>query len=110
MANYSAQKTTHAGVTSNMVAVSSTDTFANDGRTILEVKNASASSVTVTIVSQQQCNHGFTHNITVAVAAGATSLIGPFNPTRFNDPVTGLVTVQYSATASVTAGLYSVPS
>ena len=110
MANYSAQKTTHAGVTSNMVAVSATDTFANDGKTVLEVKNGSASSITVTVVSQQQCNQGFTHNVSVAVAAGAQSLIGPFNTTRFNDPSTGLVTVQYSATASVTAGLYSIPS
>lgn len=102
MAQLTVQETTLDGVTVTYAAAgASGDTFSNDGDTRLRVKNGSASAVTVTISSLQQCNQGFTHDVTVSVAAGAEEEIGPFAPVRFNDGQ-GNVSVSYSAVTSVT--------
>lgn len=74
------------------------DTFFNDGNTVLHVKNADATSKTVTINSVTQCSFGFDHDVVVAVPAGEERVIGPFSTSRFgaNPEVT------YSAVTSVT--------
>lgn len=77
------------------------DKFQNDGRTYLKVINGSASSINVTVRAQNPCNQGFTHDLVVAVAAGATKYIGTLNPNQFND-ANGDVLVTCSAVASVT--------
>ena len=70
------------------------DTFQNTGYEILSVRNGSAASINVTIT-------GVTvSNAVVAVPAGATVLIGPFPPGRYND-TQGRVAVAYSAVATV---------
>lgn len=102
MSQYSVVTPTVAGVAEAYAAVTSSDTFHNNGRTILAVKNGGATGLTVTVESQVTCNQGFSHDLTVAIAAGATKFIGPFNTQRFND-ARDLVEVGYSATASVTA-------
>jgi hypothetical protein len=94
------------GAAPNLVAVSSSDTFPNNGKRILHVKNASGSSINVTVddpgsVSPANAT-AFNPDDTVAVPAGAERYIGPFPVERFND-ANGNVNVAYSATTSVTA-------
>lgn len=91
-----------AGVVLNRVAAAGGgDEFINDGATRLHVKNDGAGSINVTVNSQAQCNHGFDHDLVVAVAAGAEKIIGPFPTSRFND-ANGKVQVAYSDATSVT--------
>lgn len=77
------------------------DSFDNDGRTFVHVKNGSAGSITVTVNSQTACNYGFDHDETVSVPAGGERLIGPFPKERFND-ADGRVKLSYSAVTSLT--------
>lgn len=107
MALLTIQNSTFNGVVPNFVAVSASDTFANDGNVIAQVKNSSASSINVVVTSAQICSQGFSHDVTVSVAAGATAIIGPFPPNRFNNE-NGLVTVTCSATTSVTINVTRV--
>lgn len=77
------------------------DTFANDGKTFLHVKNGGTSSITVTIDSVEQCNYGFDHNLFFTVPAGDEKIVGSFQVKRFNNE-SGKVSVTYSDTTSVT--------
>lgn len=81
------------------------DTFANDGKLFLHVKNGDASPKTVTIDSVAQCSHGFDHDIAVTIPASDEKLIGPFPAYRFND-ANGKVKVTYSAITSVTVATF----
>lgn len=77
------------------------DQFTNNGKTLLKVVNGSGGSITVTIAAQRSCDQGSTHNIANAVAAGATELMGPFDPARYSD-ASGFVQVTYSGVTSLT--------
>lgn len=83
------------------------NTGPNRGASKLMIKNDSAGSVTVTITAQRssisdaQYGDRPVSDRTVAVAAGAITIIGPFAPYVFND-ASGDVNVSYSATTSVT--------
>jgi hypothetical protein len=102
MANIVPQDFSTVGIAPTFTAAAAGgDTFVNDGNTYFLVKNSSASSINVTADSQQQCSHGFDHDMITAVAAGATKQIGPFATSRFNNEA-GNVIVTYSAAASVT--------
>lgn len=102
-----------AGAAINRTAVASTDTINGGdigGRgVVLDVNNASASSINVTIGDPGVTPAGNPASGTpagrvVAVPAGAQRQIyvGPKNV----DPATGVATITYSATASVTAEAY----
>jgi hypothetical protein len=67
----------------------------------VRVKNGSGSSITVTVNSVKPCDQGFDHDLAVAVAAGATTDIGPLTPGRFTD-TDGLAGVTYSSVTAVT--------
>ena len=98
-----------AGAVEAFTPVTASDTFRNTGKTILAVKNGGATDpVTVTIASKVTCNQGYTHDLTVTVAAGETKLIGPLPTARFNDPTTDLATVGYSAVTSISAMVLQV--
>lgn len=102
MALLNVQKASLTGLAPAFVAASAGgDSFVNDGKTVLHVKNGGASEITVTINSQQPCNYGFDHDVVVAVPAGGERIIGPFRQDRFND-ANGQVAVTYSAVTSVT--------
>ena len=73
----------------------------NTGDVFLHVKNASASDITVTCQTPAKIEGIDIAEITVTVAASGEKMIGPFNPTIFNQS-DGSVYVDYSATASVT--------
>lgn len=105
MADLTIQKINQTGIAPSFVAASSVgDTFANDGKTFLHVKNGGASPITVTIDSVAPCNYGFDHDVQVTVGAGAEQIIGPFETYRFNTD--GKVSVSYSGVTSVTVAAF----
>jgi hypothetical protein len=83
------------------------DSFINDGKTILHVKNGHTGSITVTVDSLKACDQGFDHNIVITLAAGATIQIGPFPTSRFNDPGNKVV-VTYSLVTALTVGVVTL--
>lgn len=109
MAALSVQTIVEAGLAHTTASAGgSGDTFANpeDQTTFLLVTNGSGGSINVTFTTQQAtASVPGAGNVTlsdrvVAVANGATKLIGPFPP-RFNNS-SGAVAVSYSGTSSVT--------
>lgn len=73
------------------------DTFENKGRTGLYVENTSGGPITLTIVAQRQCNHGFSHNAAIVVADGFAGFVATeIENDRFNSPA-GIVSLTYSA-------------
>lgn len=110
MALLTVQDTSLTGTAPTFVAVSASDTFANDGKTVIEVKNANAAADTVGINSITACNQGFDHDAGASVpATTGDRIFGPFTPARFND-TNGQVTVTHSITASVTCAVYRLPA
>lgn len=83
------------------------DTFKNDGKIFIRVKNDDVSDKTVTIDSPIQCNQGGTHNIDVIVTAGEQRDVGPFLRNRFNND-TGRVSITYSAVTSLTVAAIAI--
>lgn len=86
---------------------SSGDTFTNDGRTLLHIKNGGASATTVTVVATTPCNQGVLHDDVVSIPAGEEKFIGFFD-TRFND-ATGKATVKCNPNTSVTLAVIKAP-
>lgn len=108
MSQYATQQIKPAGVIPTLAAVTSSDTFVTGPRSFLHVKNGSGSSINVTLnIPGQRFGQPITP-VVVAVAAGAEKLIGPLLPAEFEDPSTRLGTVGYSATTTVTAGVFSL--
>lgn len=85
------------------------DTFAlgTAQRAVINIVNASGSSINVTLTAVDPCNvgAGFLHNVVVACAAGKTTPIGVAaydkNTNQCID-ANGNVAVTYSATTSIT--------
>ena len=99
------------GTTFAPAAVSASDSFANPrGNAFLYVKNGSGGSINVTLVAQSTTRPAdgaypamtLANNV-VAVGNGVEKIIGPI-PSAFNDG-NGNVTVNFSGTTSVTAGI-----
>jgi len=109
MATLSVQLLAKTGVVPSYSAVNSSDKFANNGKTFLHVKNGGASPINVTINSQvTNAPEGTAaSDVVVAVANGAEKMIGPLSQAGYNDTA-GDVTVDYSATTSVTAGAFTL--
>lgn len=113
MALMTVQPISLAGLAPTYGAVTASDTFPNDGKTYLHVKNGSGASINVTLddvntVSPPNAT-SFNPDVVVAVPAGGERIIGPVPPSRFNN-ATGLTTVTYSATTTVTAAAIQLPS
>lgn len=86
------------------------DTFPNDGRTFLHYKNTNAAARVCTVNSIRPCDQGQDHNEVINV--GATTgdeMAGPFDPARFNDPTTGLVSVTYDAVTNLSVAAIRLP-
>jgi hypothetical protein len=107
MATLTVQKMVLTGVAPTFVSVASSDVFPNDGKTYIEVKNAGGTQDVVTIPAQSTCSQGTLHDsvTTVPITTG-DRVIGPFDPTRFNNS-SGQVTVNHSFTTSVTCAVVS---
>jgi len=108
MAALAVQTMTTAGLSVSYVAADSTgDSFVNNGKTFIHVKNGGGSSIDVTVNSVTPCDQGFDHNAIVAVPASGEKMIGPFLQTRFNS-CDGKTSVTYSAVTSVTVAAVSL--
>lgn len=94
-------------------AVNATDTVAQAGgvATFLHVKNGNAAACTVTIVDGGKTPAGSSATSPTVVVPATTGdrMIGPLL-NNMADPTTGLLSVQYSITATVTAALVQVPT
>ena len=83
------------------------DSFPNDGRTYVHVKNTNSAERTLTFESPTPCSFGVTdaaHDEPVDVSGNTDEIIGPFPKSRFNDDE-GRVQISYSATAGVTVAV-----
>lgn len=115
MAEKSVQVAAEGGVALSFGAAAANDTFKNDGRTLLIVKNGSGSTVTVTVTAQKtSANVSGLGAVTKSdasgtVADGAEKAFGPF-PTRAYNDADGQAHIGYSATTSVTVALLRVPA
>jgi len=109
MALLTVQQISRAGLTRSLTAAAGGgDTFANDGRTFLEVANRSGGSITVTIVTTANVDGNAVADTSVAVGAGVTMLIGPFPPATYND-ANGIVSLTYSGVTSLTLNPFRLP-
>lgn len=103
------QSLTLAGTTPTYnTAATGGDTFQNDGRTYVHVKNGAASPITVTFASLASYSDNALGDLTlsdiaVSVPASGEKVIGFFPPTRFNS--NGRVTMTYSSATSVTVAV-----
>lgn len=99
------EKNSHVGASIDAAAVSASaggDTFRNNGKTFLYIRNAGGSTITVTL-SATPTPAGLTITPpTISVAgSGVTILAGPFDPAYMND-ADGNISITYSAVSSVT--------
>lgn len=92
------------------IAATNGDTAACGSGTYLYVKNANAAACTVTITTPGQVD-GRLAIADSAFTIAATTGIGiiPLIASLYADPVTGLATINYSVTASVTVAVVRVP-
>lgn len=110
MAELSVQSISRDGLNPSLSSASSGgDKFLWDARRFIEVDNASASSIDVTVVSQYSSDpQGLSSSdLTVAVPDGERRLIGPFSDRAFEDG-DGYVNITYSSTSSVNVGVFEV--
>lgn len=108
MATLTATSVVRAGaVITGASASAGGDKFATTGKEFLYVKNGDGSSHSVIFAVAKTVDGLAVASRTVAVAAGAEALIGPFKPSEYND-VNGFVQVTYSAVTSVTVAVFSL--
>jgi hypothetical protein len=84
------------------------DTFKNDGRTFFHVKNGSGGNITLTFTTPGKIGGVDIANPEVVCDAGEERLIGPFEPSIFNN-ASGLVAVGYSGVTSLTVAAVRLP-
>lgn len=116
MAALTLQSIVAAGVEPAYAAVNSEDTVKVNSaqRNFLHVKNGSGGSINVTITAVktsarvQGVGVVTVDDLVVAVPAGEERIIGPFTEAYMDTD--GDVTIGYSGTTSVTAGVFSLPA
>lgn len=91
-----------------LAAANDDDTFDNDGKTFLEVANASGGDLTITVSGQVQLQHNVSADRVIVVPTAETWKIGPFPERFYNTDGANEVAVNYSTVASVTTGAFSV--
>lgn len=104
MAVLTVQQAALAGLAPSYAAASAGgDSFPNDGKIVLHVKNTNGSARTVTVASQVQATAGRApaNNAVSIPATTGDKIIGPFDPSIWNDS-TGSCLVTYSADTGVT--------
>lgn len=108
MALLTTQQVSITGTSPTYGAVAATDTANPDDRTFLIIRNANASPDTATVVIPGAYYGQAVPDVAVTVpATTGERWIGPLNQ-ALADPVTGLVTITHSVTATVTCALVRV--
>jgi hypothetical protein len=91
MANYTPEKPGHteAALTARTPSGDAgTDTFTNDGATMINFINT-GSSHTCTVEASANCSHGFAHDVSVIIPATTGNIwAGPFPTDRFGTTTT----------------------
>lgn len=106
MALLATQEPSLTGTVVTYTAVSASDTFVPDDRTLLHVKNGGGSPSTVTVTTPGTAAGGLAITDSISsVANGTEEFIGPFPTQHFADPATGLATVTFSFTTTVTVAV-----
>lgn len=99
---------TRAGVdVAGVAADVAGDEWANTGKEIVEVKNGSGVSITVTLDVKATLDGNAVTDPTVTITAGQTKAIGPFPRGVFND-ANDRAKITYSAVTSVTTKVLQV--
>lgn len=106
MALITAQQILITGNLPTLATPSASDTVAPGDRTFLWVKTG-GTGTTVTVVVPGTTFGQANPDVPVVIGTSTERLIGPLVP-ALADPATGLVTVTYSSTATVTAAAVSV--
>ena len=105
MALITATSLARAGTLVTLATPTTSDTIVADDETWLHVKNASGGAITVTLSDPGLTPVGNAPTLVAnSVAAGTERLFPLF--AKQNDPVTGVITITYSATASVTSAAF----
>lgn len=91
-----------------VAAAAAGDSIVNEGKTFLEVVNADASPITVTVKGATDLPLDTSADQTIAVANGTTELIGPFPVGNYNRETDESVVIEYSAVANITVAAFSV--
>lgn len=104
MAFLTPQQIAVTGTTVVFSPVTASDTCSPDDRVILRVKNANAAACNVTLIVAGN-TYGQPNPDPVIVVPATTGDVSIDLPASLADPATGLVTVTYSVTASVTSAL-----
>ena len=111
MATLTTQSISRSGLTTSFTsAAGGGDSFTPDGQTLLRVKNASGSIITITVVSPGSVIEGVTKgDVTFTVPATTGDVIaGPFPAEHFADPTDGLADITYSGVTSLTVAALRV--
>lgn len=106
MALLATQEPALTGTVVTYTAVSASDTFVPDDRTMIHVKNGGGSPDTVTVTTPGTAAGGLAITDAIStVTNGTEEFIGPFPAQHFGDPTTGLATVTHSFTTTVTVAV-----
>jgi hypothetical protein len=107
MAVLTVTPTSRAGINAAGVAADAAlnDEWPNTGQEMVAIKNGGGAGITVTLQVRASLDGAAAVNPTVAIAAGATTIIGPFAPGIYNDGV-GRAKVVYSAVTSVVTQVF----
>jgi len=87
------------------------DTFTNDGRTFIYVLNGASgpgTPLTVTVVNEDICDHGFDHDIVADVNQNTGLMLGPFPVQWFTSTAT--ITYSGSLTGSPKIAVFQLPT
>ncbi|GIW81490.1 MAG: hypothetical protein KatS3mg105_3297 [Gemmatales bacterium] len=105
MALLTAKVASRSGVDLSPVAANAGgDEFVNNGRELLYIKNASGSSITLTVQTPVTVDGLAVSDRQITVGAGEEKIIGPFPKGTYNDG-NGHVQLSYSAVTSVTVSV-----
>lgn len=103
MALLTTQKIVQSGLVPTMVAASvGGDSWEPTSTTFLFVENGGGSSITVTVHTTATAFGQPIQDVVVAVPAGQSAMIGPFEPGEVAQPATGEGSIAYSGVTSVT--------
>jgi len=110
MANYDPDKPGVAGAAPVSHAAAASDSFSNNGKTMVRVTNGGGSPITVTFDDPNSVSPpgatAWNPDAAVTVTNGQARIIGPFPANRFND-ANGRCQIAWSATTSVTWEAYT---
>tara|TARA_R110000744_G_scaffold278817_2_gene391035 strand:+ start:34 stop:390 length:357 start_codon:yes stop_codon:yes gene_type:complete len=117
MAIISSQSITESGIDSptRTVATLEGDTWENSGSEFIEIQNNGEASVVVTftpeVVAFTSPQYGLSQKAarTLTVAAGISSVIGPFSVAAYNND-TGYASITYSSITDITVAIFTVDS